>query len=312
MFSRANKEFLIFIFFLALSAIFWFILTMNEVYVRQVPVCVRVTDVPRNIVLTSDDIDTIQVTLRDKGWVLSTYLTGSDMLTAEFRFNDHRTGNGVATITSADIQKYLAQRLNSSTTVVQVKTDRLDFFYNHGQSKKVPVRWRGLVEPDEMYFISEVGYSPDSVVVYAAPEVLDTLRAVFTEPLNQTGFRDSLKLTARIARVGGVKIVPDRTSITFITDVLSEVHLNGVLIHGINLPDGKILRTFPSRVGVKFVTGVRRFKELRPSDFIVVADYNEIRRRPSAKCHIQLKQVPHGVQTARLDESHVDYLIEEE
>ena len=165
---------------------------------------------------------------------------------------------------------------------------------------------------DHWCYGSLLGSRTMDVSQIEALQRLDTLRAVFTEPLNQTGFRDSLKLTARIARVGGVKIVPDRTSITFITDVLSEVHLNGVLIHGINLPDGKILRTFPSRVGVKFVTGVRRFKELRPSDFIVVADYNEIRRRPSAKCHIQLKQVPHGVQTARLDESHVDYLIEEE
>ena len=43
LFSRTNKELLIFVFFLALSGIFWLQTTLNEVYEREfaIPVSVQ-------------------------------------------------------------------------------------------------------------------------------------------------------------------------------------------------------------------------------------------------------------------------------
>ena len=54
------------------------------------------------------------------------------------------------------------------------------------------------------------------------------------------------------------------------------------------------------------------YRNLRPEDFTVVADYNEIKRHPSEKCRITLKNVPQGISRARLDVTLVDYLIENE
>jgi len=44
----------------------------------------------------------------------------------------------------------------------------------------------------------------------------------------------------------------------------------------------------------------------------VVADYNDLVNNPSEKCRIYLKDSPSGISRARLEISHVDYLIEEE
>jgi hypothetical protein len=105
-------------------------------------------------------------------------------------------------------------------------------------------------------------------------------------------------------------MVPDHIKISFYTDVLTEERIEGIPIRGINMPEGKNLRTFPAKVTVSFVTGVSVFRNLRPEDFRVVADYQEIKQNPSEKCRIYLKDVPTGISRAKLETTLVDYLIE--
>jgi YbbR domain-containing protein len=174
----------------------------------------------------------------------------------------------------------------------------------------VPVRWSGRVIPEELFFISRVAYSPDSVTIYASPEKLDSINVVYTEQLNYANFRDTLRANCELAKIKGVKMIPDHVRVTFCTDVLTEESIEGVPIKAINLPKGKSIRTFPSRVNVTFVTGVSVYRNLKPTDFYVVADYNEIKDHPQEKCHIYLKSVPRGISRARLETSMVDYLIE--
>jgi hypothetical protein len=67
LFSNMNKQFLVFVFFLFLSGIFWLIMTMNETYEREVKIPIQVGNIPKNVVLTSTPVDTLRVTVRDKG-----------------------------------------------------------------------------------------------------------------------------------------------------------------------------------------------------------------------------------------------------
>ena len=312
LFSNVNKQFLTFLFFLMLSGIFWLTITLNETYEREIKVPVQVVGIPKNVVLTSPAVDTVRVTLRDKGWMIVAYMYGHRLSTVNLSFKNYDRGSGGGIVSASDIKRLLEQQLEISTTVTAVKPDRLEFFYNNGQRKRVPVRWTGRVIPEHLYFISQVNYMPDSVDVYASPEKLDSIRAVYTEPLNYAGFRDTLAVSCRLSHANDVKVVPERIQIEFFTDVLTEDIIDGVPVQCLNLPEGKILRTFPAKVKVHFVAGASQIKLLRPEDFIVVADYREISQNPSEKCNLYLQSVPHGISRATLDTKHVDYLIEED
>ena len=311
-FSNANRDFLVFLFFLGLSGIFWLSLTLNDTYEREFSIPVSVVDIPKNAVLTSDEVDTVKMTIRDKGIILVAYQYGDYLKRLRIPFKNYTRNNGSGSVPAAELQKLVYQQLVSSSKITACKPDKLEFFYNYGTNKKVPVRWSGRVIPEELYFISRVDYLPDSVTVYASDEKLDSINMVYTETLNYANFRDTLTITCNLAKHKGVKIVPDRVKINFYTDVLTEESIEGIPIQGINLPDGKALRTFPAKVTVSFVTGVNVFRNLTPDDFTVVADYNEIKRHPSEKCRITLKNVPQGISRARLDVTLVDYLIENE
>jgi hypothetical protein len=310
LFTKTSKEILLFIFFVGLSGIFWLSLTLNDTYEKDFAVPVSIADIPKNAVLTSEEVDTIHVTIRDKGLLLVGYKYGDALRHLRLPFRNYTFNNGSGVVPASEIQKYIYKNLSSSSKITSIKPDKLEFFYSFGSKKQVPVRWSGRVIPEELYFISRVAYDPDTITIYASQEKLDSISIVYTEQLNYANFRDTLTVDCNLAKLKGVKTVPDHIRISFFTDVLTEERISNIPIVGINLPEGKVLRTFPAKTSVSFVAGVSVYRNLKPEDFTIIADYQEIKKNPMEKCHIYLKKVPNGISRARLETNMVDYLVE--
>lgn len=310
LFTKTSKEILLFVFFVGLSGIFWLSLTLNETYEKDFAVPVSIADIPKNAVLTSEEVDTIHVTIRDKGILLVGYKYGDALRHFRLPFRNYTFNNGSGVVPASEIQKYIYRNLSSSSKITSIKPDKLEFFYSFGSKKQVPVRWSGRVIPEELYFISRVAYDPDTITIYASQEKLDSISMVYTEQLNYANFRDTLTVDCNLAKLKGVKTVPDHIRISFFTDVLTEERISNIPIVGINLPEGKVLRTFPAKTSVSFVAGVSVYRNLKPEDFTIIADYQEIKKNPMEKCHIYLKKVPNGISRARLETNMVDYLVE--
>lgn len=309
LFSTVNREFLLFMFFLVLSGIFWLSMTLNETYDIELKVPVQVVNIPNNIVMTSEETDTVKLSIQDKGLVLLGLVLEND-LNIMLNFGNYNHQSGKLTIPSSELSKLIAQQLTISTKVNSIKPDKLEFYYNYGSYKKVPIRWSGRVLPEQLFFIANTIYQPDSITVYAPKDKLDSINVVYTEPLNYINFRDTLDITCKLQKTVGVKTIPDKVNIKFVTDVLTEESIDGIPVQGINMPEGKTLRTFPAKVKVKFVTGANIFRRLKPTDFVVVADYNELKMNPTEKCRIYLRNVPDGITRAHLQQTQVDYIIE--
>ena len=287
-------------------------MTLNETYEQEFSIPVTVVGVPKNVVLTSEETDTIRMTIRDKGITLAAYMYGDMLKNVKINFKPYAHNNGTGIVTTSELQKIVYQHLVSSSKIISTKPDKLEFFYNYGANKRVPVRWTGRVIPEDLYFISRVKYYPDSVDVYASQALLDSISVVYSENLNYVNFRDTLVVNANLGKIKGVKMVPDHIKMEFFTDVLTEEKLDGIPVEGINMPPGKILRTFPMKVTVSFVTGVSVYRSLKPEDFTIVADYDEIAANPSEKCRIYIKKSPPGISRVHLNINEVDYLIEEQ
>ena len=311
LFSSGNREFLIFLFFFALSGIFWLLMTLNETYEKEIRIPVRLVHVPKNVVV-SETTDTMSFTVKDKGWFIAALMYGDRIHPISVDFatcNKSKTGSCV--VSSSEVQKLLLPLLSNSARIISSKPYKLEFYYSYGESKRVPVRFAGRVVPEQSYFLARMLIQPDSVTVYASQEILDDISYVSTEEVSYEHFSDTLHVRVNLQKILGAKILPMTVRMVMFPDILTEEHID-VPICGENMPEGKVLRTFPSRVSVKFVTGVSNFKRLRPEDFSVVVNYNELADHPSDKCTLYLRSVPHNVNHARLDISSVDYLIEQE
>lgn len=311
LFSKANKEFVIFLLFFALSGIFWLINALNQSYEQEVKILVRYTNIPKNAVITSGETDTLRLTLQDKGFVLMPYIFDSQDKPIDIDFMMYSKALGVGSVGNADLLKMIEGRLPASTRLVSIKPDHLSFTYNFGERKRVPVDWRGQVEPEPLYFLSGYRCRPDSVTVFASSSKLDSINVVYTEDLNYSDFHDTLQVDAPLLKMEGVKMVPSHVKITFFTDILTEERIDGIPVVGINMPEGKVLRTFPAKVSATFVTGMRTYKSLSKKDFVVAANYLEFSDSLSTKCAVKLISAPKGISRINITPSNVDYLIEE-
>ncbi|UKK58144.1 YbbR-like domain-containing protein [Prevotella communis] len=312
LFSKTNREFLIFLLFLLLSGIFWLMMTFNETYEKEIVLPVRYFNVPQSAVLTSGESDSIHVNISDKGFSLFAFIYSRDSHTIDIDFTKYALPDGIGSVPAIDLQHMIEQLLPTSAKITSLKTEKLVFYYNNGEKKKVPVRWRGHLKTDPHYFIAKTLIEPDSVTIFASREKLDSIHYVYTRELNYSDIHDTLIVTSELQRMQGVKIVPNRVKINIQTDVLTEETIDSIPVVGINMPKGKVLRTFPSRVSVKIVTGMKNYKAIMPSDILVVADYEQFKDETSDKCTLQVKKVPEGVSRATLNVKQVDYLIEEQ
>lgn len=312
LFSSANREFLTFFFFLVLSTIFWLMTALNETYEREIGVPAYLVNIPKNVVVTSDMEDTVRVTVRDKGFALLAYTYGEGIRPINVNFQSAITRqSGYGIVSSQELMKMINQRFSGSSKIVQVKPDRLDFHYNYGLSRQVSVKMSGHVVPGKSFYLARTRFWPEKVTVYGSKQALDSLRFVKTVPINITNFNDTVLRTVALETIKGVKIVPNTVRIGLYPDILTEENIE-VPITAVNMPEGKVLRTFPQRVTVNFIVGASMFRSISPEQFAVVVDYNEIIDHPSDKCSIHLRETPQGVRNARLKMTQVDYLIEEQ
>ena len=312
LFSSLNKEFLIFLFFLLLSGAFWLMMALNETYEEELKVPVRLVGMPRNAVMTDEPADTVKVIVRDKGFTLVTYKYGHWFRPLTFKFATYANEDqGHGAIPAADIIKQVQSQLYGSSKLLSVKPEKLDFYFTYGASKKVPIRFRGKISTSKSYYLAHTEFSPMMVTAYANKKVLDELKYVEIEPFNYRNLQDTIRRNVRLQKIRGVKLVPSTVRLSVYPDVLTEESIE-VPVSAVNMPAGMVLRTFPSRVTVRFTIGASQFRMIRPEQFNVVVDYQTLAENPSDKCTLQLRSVPSSVSKAMLELDKVDYLLEQQ
>ena len=312
LFSSLNKEFLIFLFFLLLSGAFWLMMALNETYEEELKVPVRLVGMPRSAVMTDEPADTVKVIVRDKGFTLVTYKYGHWFRPLTFKFATYANEDqGHGAIPAADIIKQVQSQLYGSSKLLSVKPEKLDFYFTYGASKKVPVRFRGKISTSKSYYLAHTEFSPMMVTAYANKKVLDELKYVEIEPFNYRNLQDTIHQNVRLQKIRGVKLVPSTVRLSVYPDVLTEESIE-VPVSAVNMPAGMVLRTFPSRVTVRFTIGASQFRTIRPEQFNVVVDYQALAENPSDKCTLQLRSVPSSVSKAKLELDKVDYLLEQQ
>ncbi|MCM1078775.1 MAG: YbbR-like domain-containing protein [Bacteroidales bacterium] len=283
---------------------------LNDTMERELRIPVQLTGVPANVVVLVDSMPQIRAVVRDKGFVVATYLFRNQTPPVKIPFSAYSKSSDKIAVTSSELQKLVTQQLSGSTKLVSLKPDKLEFAYNHGKYKRVPVKVLGVVSADDSYYLARVQFRPEYVTVYGSAQILDSITAVYTERQDIRNVRDTLSTVVRMRSVPGTKIVPEKVRMTLYPDVMVEA-TTSVPIIPTNVPVTKTLRTFPSQVDVSYVIGASQYKKLGVSQFTVIADYNTTADGTAEKCNLRIIRSPRDAHNVRLAMPSVDYLIEQ-
>lgn len=305
-----DRNFLVFLFFLLLSASFWYVLTLYEEYEVEFSVPVRLQNVPENTVITSELPSEFHVVLKDKGNILMKYkYAGLPAINVDFAKYENNVGHVV--VPTSEFTKFIQQKVEPTTRLATVKSERMEYFYNrNGLKMRFPIQLQSTIETDHLYVVSSVRMDHDSVTVYSIPEVLDTLKNVYTEPLYLTNVSSNTKTTLKLQPVRGAKFEIYEVEVAVDVDQMTEKSVT-VPISGINFPATKTLRTFPSKVKIAFQVGMSQYRKITSEDFVLVLNYEDLLSLNDGTAKLSLKSVPEGASHVRIIPEKVEFLIED-
>ncbi len=311
--SYRSREFCIFLFFLAVSAVFWMLQTLDETLEKDIRIKVELTDVPDDVVITSPLPSELRAVVNDKGTSLIHYIRyGIPPLRISFADYNSSAESGRVSLPPSEVTKMVQSCLLSTSKIHSISPDTLEFYYNHGACKSVPVRVTGSVDVSSEYYLLNITTSPSEVLVYASSTVLDTLSAVYTSPINLPDLKSNTTVEVGLQGIRGAKLNTEKVEVEVLVDVYME-NVMKVPIHTVNFPASKILKTFPSEVEVTYTVGYTLNKDIKPEDFVILLTYEQIlayQREDRTKIPLTLRSQPETVTNVRLEPTEVDYLVE--
>ena len=289
--SSRFHNFMMFLIFVAIAAVFWFILALNDSVTETFQVRLNIQNVPDSVTFITDPPADLHVTLRDKGTnILRSGVVKHPTVNLNFRDYAHE---GVFRLSAADMTAELKADLGVSQ-ITAASIDSLRLYYTTQPGKRVPV----MVQSD---------VSASSVNVYSYRDEVDTVHSVLTQRLVKKDLSQTSEFDVKLKPIQGVKIVPSQVKVRVPVEPL--VHKETyVEVDVENLPAGASLLLFPNRVPVSFYVPMSRFNNENVPMHVVV-DYNDTHRTRGSRIPVRVRDHAPGLINVELKTDSVEYTL---
>jgi len=314
--SSANRDVMVFAFFLFLSFVFWFLNSLAKDMEAEIPYPVRYINLPKDRVLVEDLPSRLNLYLKGPGYsILKLRIAGSrkpvviDISSVSYRRVPGSRTLSYYIITSGLVPRITGQ-LRADCQINSIKPDTLFFAFDRIISRSVPVSPDIEINTERQYFIrGSVIIEPDSVTITGPRYILDTIQAVRTRPGRLTGLNETVRKNFRLVTPGDYTLSEKRVSVTIPVEQFTEAELE-VPVKIINLPDTIDIKIFPDAVTIKCHVALSDYKKITGIPFEVVADLRKTDLNKSQKIPIEVRNVPSFVSSLRVLPPEVDFIIE--
>lgn len=138
-FLRINnsREFLVFLFFLLVAFIFWYLTTMTGEYEMTYSPKLRLKNVPDGVLVVEPLPEQLDIVLKDKGDKLVEYKARGKFKELVIDYRHYANTQGHTAIYGKELDKLIASHLSSSTQVVSMSLDTLQYYVTPSHGIKV-------------------------------------------------------------------------------------------------------------------------------------------------------------------------------
>ena len=295
-----------FLVFVAISILFWLIISLNDSVTQTFSVRLKFNNVPDSVTFITDPPVDMHVTLRDKG----TNILRSGVAkhpTLNINFEDYAK-DGLFRMTRSDMNAAFKREFVSGAQVSSLSIDSLRLPYTTSPGKRVPV----IVSVDVSASSGNIIAGPPvaltkSVKIYSYGNEIDTVNRVYTTRLVKHDLSQTSVFDVKIRPIAGVKIVPPVVRVQLNVDPL--VHKEGyatVVTEGV--PEGQSLLLFPAKVPVSYYIPMSMFDEPDvPVEAIV--RYDDTRATNGNRIPVTIGDYPAYVVSPEMHADSVEYTL---
>lgn len=307
--KRDRSKLLTFVVFLLISAALWFLIKLTKDYSMQTVFTVTYVDVPVNKWISTPE-QAVKLSFTADGFAtLRHNLVREQRRVVEIPLGEvpYRLEGGV---TYSYGSQYVAERvadwLGIPASNVTMNEDKQYFNMEDLQSKEVSVLVPLDVQTQRQYHVYGAPLVvPDKITVYGPKNLLDTMTAVYTEPLHAVNANEALTRTLAIDYYGGAVRGEEKTAqVTVGVEQYTEMDVEVP----VKVTDTVNLRFFPETMTVKCMVPIRDYANITGASFLVLADTAQLHRLQPV-LDIRLEQVPEHVLVVKTEPEQVEYLI---
>ena len=307
---KIDRNLPVFLIFLGLSAIFWFLQTIQENTEVTLSYRLIIEDMPNDVVFTSDMPSEINVSYSSKGWNAFYYkFMRDDNPEIVINFKEVNQKSGKVIIDANTLRRAVMRKKPQGMTFKTTSPNKIEAYYSNGQHKRVPVIFNGRVSTTAGRYQCGTILMPDSVDIYAPKHIYGSINHIKTENVTYTDLEDTLQTRLALLVPRGAKAIPDSVDTRICVDIFTDKTLQAT-VYSENVPHNKLIRTFPLKVNVTFLVSATLYDEINASDFLLAIDYKEL-SSDSKRCRIHVRQKPGNIRNLRISPETVEYIIEQ-
>lgn len=164
---------------LGLAALLWFVIAGEKTSERGVSVPVELQNFPKDLELTGDTVNMVEVRLRASPGIIQQL--GPGEVSAQIDLKGVREGEHIVHLTDSAI------RVPFGVKVVKISPAILDLNFERTLSKRVPIRPRITGRPAAGHELSELSSDPAEVSIAGPKSRVQDVESAFTEPISIDG-----------------------------------------------------------------------------------------------------------------------------
>tara|TARA_R110000796_G_scaffold252619_2_gene388791 strand:+ start:37176 stop:38132 length:957 start_codon:yes stop_codon:yes gene_type:complete len=306
--KRKVKIFLIFLFF---SSLAWFISKLSDDYTGRAVFDLEFKNVPDSLLFTGASKNKVEVKLKASGFTFLGFSLGNKKVRIDI--SKAKEINHQYVVPKNVYQLQIEKQLPQSMELLSIDEGDdiiLDLYALF--TKKIPVISKLRVELEQNFMLDKgIKIKPDSIIIKGPKEEIDKISNLQTEKkeINNISNDFSEKLTLIIPdKLNNVKFSNLDVKVYGVVSRFSEKVIK-VPVEVINLPEDFEIKIFPDIVGVLCKAKIDDLKELKPSDFRVIADYNLITKKEQPTIPLEIKVYPKSLNGANVMDNEVTYIL---
>jgi YbbR domain-containing protein len=311
--NKKWKEIFIFFIFLLLSFGFWFLQTLQQDYEKKIELPLKMRNVPKNWVISNEPAQKIKFILKDKGTTLMYYVWKSSFSPIDISLeNLSASSDSTVVITNKMLRNAMDRQLASSTVIVSADPSDVTIKYDRLSSKTVPVIPDLKVVTKQGFQISDsIIIENRTVTLYASKKILDRVDIIKTKPVTLNNISKTKEVTTELNLPEGVRVDNETVKMTVPIEEFTEKTFR-LPVLCLNLPEGFMLRIFPSSVEVICNISVSHFKELTEDLLEIHMPFQTFKdNQRTGKLPLKLTGKPDWLKHVKIAPENVEFIIEQ-
>lgn len=305
--SARGRDVLLYVLFVAISAIFWSVLTLGNSMQTHYKVKLTIDGIPEGTTLITDAPEYIDVSVRNNGYAFVRYMVGA-IPEVSINFGRFADGKGRVVLAKQNIEDLLREAFGKDASIDAFSPEQLEIRYTTNPGKKVPVVVDGDFTSDLQYVVNgNVKVTPGYVTVFSDANNLSSIEAVSTMHIVRHNLKESETVKVALLKKENVRIEPDSVVVTIPVEPLVSKEQE-VAITVANCPEGEHLVAFPATVKISYLVPLSVYNKNTSQSPVVFVDYKDVQNgKNKIPLHTAKSNVFQGVS---LPVDSVEYIIE--